>query len=449
MDPIADPAGSVAPLTQVYEAARPYLAALPALPAVDREVPTPAFSGALPRKGIGAAGAVAELIAAATTAATQTSGPHFHHFVVGGATPAAMAADWLTSLVDQNAALRQSSAFAARVEEVALRWLVELLELPDGWGGALTTDASAATVAGLGAATHWWGERLGVDVGAVGLSGLPRMSVLSGGFLQPATRNALQSLGHGRDAAELYTVDSAGRVDLSALRSRLAGLDGPAIIVGTAGEVSTGACDPLDALADLAAEYRAWLHVDAAYGALALLSPRTAGLLRGVNRADSLSADAHTWLNVPYESGFALLREPSRLTAAFGTPTSARARALPIWATLAAYGRDGCRSMVERMLDRTTRLAALVDEAPDLDRLAPAPLCTVCFRYRPGGLDAPALDKLNRRLGQEIRDDGRVYVSTTVHCGSVALRASVVNWRVTDRDIDHLVYVVRETAHRL
>jgi glutamate/tyrosine decarboxylase-like PLP-dependent enzyme len=441
MDPIADPAGSLAPLTQVYEAARPYLAALPALPAVDREVPAPAFSGPLPRKGIGVTEALKELVSAATSAAAQTSGPHFHHFVVGGVTPAAMAADWLTTLVDQNAALRQSSAFAARVEEVALRWLVELLDLPDGWGGTLTPDGSAAAVAGLGAATHWWAERWGVDAGAAGLSGLPRMPVLATGLLQPATRNALQFLGHGRDAAELYTVDG--------LRDRLAALDTPAVIVGTAGDVNTGACDPLDALADLAAEYRAWLHVDAAYGALALLSPRTAGLLRGVNRADSLSADAHTWLNVPYESGFALLREPTRLTAAFGTPTAARARALPIWATLAAYGRDGCRSMVERLLDRAARLAALVDEAPDLERLAAVPLCTVCFRYRRGGLDGPALDKLNRRLGQEIRDDGRVYVSTTVHSGVVALRASIVNWRVTDRDVAELVDVVRETANRL
>ncbi|GAA4700425.1 pyridoxal phosphate-dependent decarboxylase family protein [Phytohabitans rumicis] len=463
-DPLLD-TDAEAVLRQVHDAAAPYLDSLADRPVLDpasapllRELSTDVLE-----KGEGSAATVGRLLRIGTAAGTHSAGPRFFHFVIGGVTPAALAADWTASLLDQNAAFRTSSAFATEVETVALGWLRELFGLPESYGGALVASATFANFTGLAAATHWWGERQGVDVAADGLAGLPRMPVLSGGYVHASARKALQMLGHGRQSVEVYARDRVGRVDLDALERRLAALPGPAVIIGNAGEVNAGDFDPVDALADLAERYGAWLHVDGAFGIFAALSPRTAGLVRGIERADSIACDAHKWLNVPYESGFAFLRDPARLGVAFGMPgaaylpaddprggyamlgpeSSRRARSLPIWATLAAYGRAGYQAMVERHLDLAQRLARLVDEAPDLERLAEVPLCIVCFRARPAGVPEEALDGLNRRLGQALLDDGRVFAGTTVYDGQVALRPAIVNWRTTEADIDTFVEVVR------
>jgi glutamate/tyrosine decarboxylase-like PLP-dependent enzyme len=464
-DPLLDGEGEGV-LRQVYDAAGPYLASL-----ADRPVLDPAaaplvqgLSGDLPDKGEGAAAAVRRLLHVGTEAATHSAGPRFFHFVIGGVTPAALAGDWTASLLDQNAAFRNSSSFATEVETVALRWLRELFGLPEGYGGALVASATFANFTGLGAATHWWGERHGADVAADGLAGLPRMPVLSGGYVHASSRKALQMLGHGRDRVEVFARDPIGRLDLAAMERRLAELGAPAVIIANAGEVNAGDFDPVSDLADLAERYGAWLHVDGAFGLFAALSPRTAGLVAGIERADSIACDAHKWLNVPYESGFAFLREPARLAAAFGMPgaaylpapddprggyallgpeSSRRARALPIWATLAAYGRSGHQAMVERHLDLAQHLASLVDAAPDLERLADVPLCIVCFRVRPPGVPEEELDDLNREVGAALLADGRVFAGTTVYGGRVALRPAIVNWRTTESDIEAFVEIVR------
>ena len=309
-----------------------------------------------------------------------------------------------------------------------------------------------------------------MDVTSAGLAGLPRMPVLSGGYVHPSARKALQLLGHGRDTVEVFTRDDVGRIDVAGVRRRLAELDqAPAVLIATAGEPNAGEFDPLADLADLAEEFGAWLHVDGAFGLFAALSPRTAHLTAGIERADSIAADAHKWLNVPYESGFALVQEPGRLGPAFGMPgaaylpgpddprggygllgpeSSRRARALPIWATLAAYGRSGYQALVERHCDLAQHLAATVDAAPDLERLAEVPLNVVCFRYRPAGLPEPGLDDINRRLGEALLDDGRVFAGATVYGGRAALRPAISNWRTTADDLDLLVEVVRELGAR-
>lgn len=496
-DPFDDRDLAAEVLRQVADAAAPYLASLADRPVHDAatepllaELSRLGDGGGLPEKGEGSLATVERLLRIGTTAATHSVGPRFFHFVIGGVTPAALAADWTASLLDQNAAFRASSPLAAELERLALRWLRELFGLPEGYGGALVASATFANFTSLACATHWWAERHGVDLTANGLVGLPRMPVLSGGYVHASSRKALQMLGHGRDTVEVYAADRVGRVDLAALERRLAELDGPAVLIANAGEVNAGDFDPIDALADLAERYGAWLHVDGAFGLFAALSPRTAQLVRGVDRADSITGDAHKWLNVPYESGFAFLKDPARLPAAFGMPgttylpgpgsplwsdderrrveptgstapagpvdyalygpeSSRRARSMPIWATLAAYGRDGYRAMVERQLDLAQRLARLVDAAPDLERLAEVPLCIVCFRARPAHVPAEELDDLNRRLGAALLDDGRVFVGTTVYDGRVALRPAIVNWRTTEADIDLLVEVVRELVARL
>jgi len=469
MDPLFEVDKAADVLADVAAAAPDYLAELPTrlVRDVESHALLDGLDGPLPEAGLGATGSVAELLRIGAAAATHSSGPRFFHFVVGGSTPAAMAGDWVTSLLDQNAGLWTASPLATAAETVVLRWLKDLFHLPASWGGVLTPSATFANLTGLACARHWWADRHGVDVAADGLAGLPRMPVFASGYVHPSVRKALQTLGCGRDSVGVHARDDAGRVDLASLDRALSELDGPAVLVASAGEVNAGDFDPIADLADLAEKHGAWLHVDGAFGLFAALSPRTAHLVDGVARADSVAADGHKWLNVPYESGFAFVREPHRLGETFGSwnapylapaddttidynclgpESSRRARALPIWATLRAYGRDGYRAMVERHLDLTERLEFLVDAAPDLELLAPTQLCVACFRYTVPDAD---LDALNAALGRALLDDGRVYVGTTVYRGMTALRPAIVNWRTTTADIDLLVTVVRELGARL
>ncbi|MBU2665212.1 aspartate aminotransferase family protein [Actinoplanes bogorensis] len=457
-------------LSQVHAAAGPYLQSLSSRHVLDADAQSllDELGGPLPEKGADPAEVIERLLRIGTAAGTASSGPRFFHFVTGGVTPAALAADWTAALLDQNAFSKVSSPFAHEVETVALRWLCELFGLPSTWGGALVGSATYANFTSLGVATHWWGARHGVDTAEDGLAGLPRMPVLSSGYVHASARKALQMLGHGRSQVSVHARDGVGRVDLDRMRQHLASLNGaPAVIIANAGEVNAGDFDPIADLADLAEEFGAWLHVDGAFGLFAALSPRTAGLVDGIERADSIAADGHKWLNVPYESGFALIREPARLGAAFGMPgaaylpgpgdpgagygllgpeSSRRARALPIWATLSAYGKEGHRTMVEHHLDLARHLAARIDDAPRLERLADVPLCIVCFRAVPAGVSD--LDDFNRRLGAALISDGRVYAGTTVYDGKVALRPAIVNWRTTAADIDFFVDVIEELVWR-
>ena len=421
------------------------------------------FGGPLPEKGSGALAAIEEL-AAATDAATASPGPRFFHFVTGGVTPAALGADWLATALDQNAFSWVGSPLATRLETVAIDWLKDLFGLPAEWGGALTTGATGANLAGLAAARQWWGEQHGRDIGAEGLAGLPPVPVLSSGFVHPSAVKALAILGLGREPVLKFSRDAVGRIDLPGLATALRELDGaPAILIGNAGEVNAGEFDPIAELADLAEEHGAWLHVDGAFGLFARVSPQVAALADGVERAHSVIADGHKWLNVPYDCGFAFVRDPGLLAKVFTLsaaylpsdepePTygylvaesSQRARSLAVWAALRAWGRAGYRELVERNLDLAQRLAGAVDEAPDLERLADVPLNIVCFRYRPAGTPEEELNELNARLGAAVLADGRVSVGTTSFGGLVAFRPAIVNWRTDEADVDLLVAVVRE-----
>ena len=433
-------------LELVLDAAKAYLQELddaPVLSSRERR-----FGGPLPEEGSGAASALAELIDGADVA-TRSSGPRFFHFVTGGTTPAALAADWLTSLYDQNAFSAVSSPLGVEVEEVAVRWLRELFELPESWSGVLTTGATMANFVGLAAGRRWWAQQHGVDVDERGLASLPAVPIFSTDAVHVSARKALAMLGLGRETARI--------VDLDGLESGLQ--EGPAIVIGNLGEVNDGRIDDLRRMADLVEGNRAWLHIDGAFGLFARVTPRTAALTEGVERADSVISDGHKWLNVPYDCGFAFVRDlellkgPFRLTAAYlpsdETPSpeaSRRARALAVWATLAAYGRSGYRAMVERHLDLAQRLGRRVENEPELELLAPVTLNIVCFRYRPPGLDEEQLDELNSWLGEAVLADGRVFFGTTRYGGRVAFRPAIVNWRTTERDVDLIVDVLLELA---
>jgi glutamate/tyrosine decarboxylase-like PLP-dependent enzyme len=471
-DPILDRDTLEETLLLVAEDATRYLVHLdsaPVRPPGPRE-PAEQLGGALPAEGAGSLATLRPLVEAAWEGATRSAGPRFFHFVMGGGTPAALAADWLTSALDQIALNWISSPFAMRLEQISVGWLKELFGLPADWSGVFTTGATMANFTGLAAARRWWGREQGVDVEDAGLAGLPPVPVLTSGYVHASAVKALAMLGIGRRQVRTLAADATGRLDGDALEAALRGLDGsPAILIATAGEVNAGGFDPIAAMADLAEAYGAWLHVDGAFGLFAALSPSTRELVHGLERAHSVAVDGHKWLNVPYDCGAAFVHDPALHHGAFTSSAaylgseeldrpsfgnlspemSRRSRALAVWATLRAYGRDGYQAMIERHLELARRLADQVDGEPELERLAEVPLNVVCFRYRPSGLAGDRLDDLNSLLGQAVLDDGRVYFGTTVYAGKVAFRPAIVNWRTGPADVDLVVPTILELGSAL
>ena len=425
-----------------------------------------AFAIPLPETGDGAIAALRELIDRGGNAVVGNAGPRFYHFVIGGTTPAALGGDWLATMFDQLAMGWVTSPLGIQLEITSLGWLRELFDLPHHHGAVMTTGAQMANFTALAAARQWWGERHGVDIAQEGWQReLPAVPILSSGYIHASTTKALAMLGIGRNAVRRFARDDVGRLDVAAMEDALRQLKGaPAILIGNAGEVNAGDFDPIADLADLAERYDAWLHVDGAFGLFARTVPEKAHLAAGAERAHSITVDGHKWLNVPYDCGFAFTRDPAPLAKTFTMfadylpkpddprpvlsnfcpESSRRARALAVWSTLRAYGRHGVRTIVERHLALAQRMARLVDEAPDLERLADVPLNIVCFRYRPEDATQSQLDAINERLGTAILADGRVYAGTTRYRGAAALRPAIVNWRTRDEDIDMFVDVVRE-----
>lgn len=427
------------------------------------------LDGGLPAEGAGTLAALSELIGASLDQATRSAGPRFFHFVIGGGTPAALGADWLASALDQNAYNWVSSPFASGLEEISLGWLKELFGIPSAWGAVMTTGATMANFTGLAAARRWWGGLHGVDVEAEGLSGLPPLPVFTSGYVHVSAIKAIAMLGIGRNRVRKLTGDAVGRLDLAALGGALKELKGkPAVVIANAGEVNAGDFDPIRKMIALAHEHNSWLHVDGAFGLFAALSPETRHLVDGLELADSVIVDGHKWLNVPYDTGFAFVRDPALLAGAFsasaaylgsevferpvfgnlGPEMSRRARALSVWATLRAYGRDGYRAMVERHVRLARRVGKQVDDARDMERLADVTLNVICFRYHPSGAAEHELNDLNRRIGELVLEDGRVYFGTTDFGGRVAFRPAIVNWRTGEEDVDLIVPLVRELGVR-
>jgi glutamate/tyrosine decarboxylase-like PLP-dependent enzyme len=465
-DPFAERDQLDAVLEVAAEMARSYLERIgdERVLSPDVELAIDRWSDPMPEQGVGALTVLADLGERAREAATRSSGPRFFHFVMGGGTPAALGADWLTSAYDQIAFAWASSPFAARLEQVAVDWLRQLFELPADFGGVLTTGATMANFVALAAARNWWAELQGVDVEQEGVGGLAPAVILSSGYVHPSAIQAVGMLGFGRGNIRRLARDDVGRLDLVALERELEQTAAPAIVIANAGEVNAGDFDPIADVAELCERHTAWLHVDGAFGLFARLTPGTRALTEGVERADSVIADGHKWLNVPYDCGFAFVRELERLPRGLnvGAPylpspddphpnfgfvspeNSRRARALAVWATLRAYGRAGYREMVERHVRLARHLAERVDASPELERLADVLLNIVCFRAHPPGVGEERLNELNTRLGDAVRADGRVFVGTTTYAGKTALRPAIVNWRTDIADVDLLVDVVRE-----
>jgi glutamate/tyrosine decarboxylase-like PLP-dependent enzyme len=469
-DPLSERDQLEAALELAATRAREYLSGVPSehVLSPDTEVVIDSWRDPMPEHGDGTLAAIEELADRGRDTATRSSGPRFFHFVMGGDTPAALAADWLTSAYDQPAYAWASSPFATRLEQVAIDWLRQLFELPSQYQGVLTTGATMANFVALAAARNRWAERYGVDVEDDGMASLPPPVILSSGYLHSSAVQAIGMLGFGRANIRRLAADAVGRLDLAALEHELISSPGTAIVVANAGEVNAGHFDPISEIAELCERHDAWLHIDGAFGLFARVSPDTRALTEGVERADSVIGDGHKWLNVPYDCGFAFVREVGRVSRAMnvGAPylpaaddphpnfgflspeNSRRARALTVWATLRAYGRAGYRQMIERHLTLAQHLAAAVDAAPELERLADVPLNIVCFRGHPEDFSEPDLNELNDQLGSAIRADGRVFVGTTTYAGKIALRPAIVNWQTQTEDVDLLIDVTRELLQR-
>ncbi|MBW8793611.1 MAG: aspartate aminotransferase family protein [Streptomyces sp.] len=418
----------------------------------------------LPEQGEGGAGALARFTERWAPGMSASAGPRYLGFVTGGVTPASLTGDWLTSAYDQNAA-GDASSWSAALERETVGWLAELFGLGEAHSGALVTGATMSNTVGLAIARAWLGERLGVDVSRSGAAALGPVDVLSGSP-HSSVGKALSVLGIGRDRLRRVPLLPGGReaVDVPALDAALAALDGrPAIVVANAGTVNTVDFDDLRAIAALKERYGFWLHVDAAFGAFAALSPAHAPLVAGLDAADSVCADLHKWLNVPYDAAVQFTRRRDLQVAVFqnespylgppaGTPdflhltpeNSRRMRALPAWFTLTAYGREGHREIVERNVAEARRLGAGIEELPGLRLLAPVRLNVACFTLA----DQPTQERV-AALARAVAASGEAFLTPTVYGGVPALRAAFSNWRTTEDDTRRVLAVLATASAAL
>ena len=425
---------------------------------------------ALPETGCGAKKTIDRLLELNAAASGNTGGPRYFHFVIGGSTPAALAADLLATAYETVTYTWLNSPVGVQMELLALDWLKEMLGLPNGWGGVMVTGASMANFTCLAAARQWWGEQLGFDVSETGLSGMPQMPVLTSGFVHASTLKVMAMQGIGRANVQRFSRDDFGRVDLGAMGKALHDLHGqPAVVIINAGEVNAGEFDPVNEIISLARNHNCWIHVDGAFGLFARLSPRTAHLVEGVERADSATVDGHKWLNVPYDSGYAFVCDSDLLARAFrysadylpgenterptpgaiGPESSRRGRSFAVWATIKAYGREGHRQIVEHCLDVAQHFAEQVTQRDQLELMNDVQLNIVAFRYNPGDRSDDELDALNERLGEAVLADGRFQVGTSRIGPRTVFRPAFSNWRTRFSDVEEFAEVVLEVAQSI
>src|SRR5437660_2640813 len=398
-------------------------------------------------------GLLDRLVSPATLA---MAGPRFFGFVIGGALPVTLAANWLAGAWDQNAALYEVTPGVSRLEEVALRWLIELFELPPGTGAGCATGASGAQFPALAAARHVVLAKAGWNVEADGLFGAPRITVITGAEAHPTLLKSLGMLGLGRGRIVRVPVDGQGGMRAGALPPS----SGPTIVCLQAGNVNTGSFDPFEPLIESAHAAGAWVHIDGAFGLWAKAAPTLRQLARGVEHADSWATDAHKWLNVPCDSGLAFARDPHALRAAmaitaeylptasphrnpcdFTPELSRRARGVEVWAALRSLGRVGLAELFERNCRQARRFAEGLRAAGHAV-LNDVVLNQVLVAFG----DAERTRQVIARLQQE----GTCWCGGTVWQGQTAMRISVSSWATTDEDVerslDAMLRVAREAV---
>jgi glutamate/tyrosine decarboxylase-like PLP-dependent enzyme len=451
----------MSPLRRATELAIEYLEGLPDRPVrtlTSYEAAHAALGGPLPEAGEDPVTVVERLAAAAAPATVASAGPRYFGFVTGGSLPAALAADWLVSAWDQNGFSRTSSPAAAAIDAVAERWMLEALGLPAYAGVGFTTGATTANFVGVAAARHAVLARAGWDVEVDGLIGAPPIQVVAGEYLHASMLAALRYAGLGTPVR--VAADGQGAMRADALEAALD--DGPAIVCAQAGEVNTGAFDPLEDIVRIAGERGAWVHVDGAFGLWAAASPRLRHLIRGAGGADSWAVDAHKWLNVPYDGGAAIVADRAALQGAMGMrasylpdeggrepidhvpEASRRARSIPVYAALRSLGRTGLAALVERCCSHARRLAVAMEAIEGAEVLNDVVLNQVLVRFEDD-------DEVTRAVVDEVQRGGEAWLGGTVWQGRAAARVSFSNWSTTDADVDRTAVAferaLRSAAH--
>lgn len=370
------------------------------------------------------------------------AGSRFFGFVIGGSLPPALAANWLAGAWDQNTAYDDISPSTAKIEQVALRWILDLFNLPAGCGGGFVTGGTMANFTALASARHAVLNKVGWNTEADGLFDAPRITVITGDEVHPTLLKSLGLLGLGRDRIIRVPVDSQGRLRAELLPE----IEGPTIICSQAGNVNTGAIDPIGEICKIAHKKGAWVHVDGAFGLWALAVPSMANLTKGINDADSWATDFHKWLNVPYDSGLALVRDIDALRAGmsitaeylpaagvernpadFTPELSRRARGVDVWAALHYLGRNGVIELVER----TCRFARQFAEG--LSKAGYVILNDVTLNQV---LVSFGTEEKTSQVIREIQNDGTCWCGGTVWQGHKAMRISVSSWATTGEDVD-------------
>ncbi len=393
-----------------------------------------------------------ELAAAADPGLMATPSSRFFGFVIGGELPAALGADWLTSAWDQNAGLNALTPAAAAAEVVAGRWIVNALGLPGGTAVGLVTGGMMANYTCLSAARHAVLAHVGWDVVQRGLFDAPRVRVLVGRDRHDTVDRAVRYLGLGQEAVTAVDSDAQGRIDPTALSAALEAGTGPAIVCLQAGQVHTGAFDPFTEAIDVAKEHDAWVHIDGAFGLWAAASPRLRHLVAGMGQADSWATDAHKTLNVPYDCGVALVRDPAALVAGFGVEAdyliggagdpmervpefSRRARGFPVWAALRSLGSAGLAELVETLCERAGQMAAGLAALEGAEVLNDVVFTQVMTSYGD--------DERTAEVGRRLLAEGTAVFTPATWRGRAAQRCSVSNWATTEVDVEQTVDAVR------
>jgi glutamate/tyrosine decarboxylase-like PLP-dependent enzyme len=445
----ADPERAV--LTRVLAESLAFLEGLPRRSVnarFDVDQVAEALGGPLPDHGADPQVVIEELLAGAEPGVVAMPSPRFFGWVIGGVLPAALAADWLTSVWDQNAGLLVSSPAAAGAERVAGDWLLDLLGLPAGSAVGFVTGGMMANFTCLAAARDAVLRRVGWDVEVDGLAAAPPVRVLVGEERHDTVDLALRFLGLGTGRSVEVAVDEEGRLRPDALAAALSAgsAELPTILCLQAGNVHSGSFDPFEEAIAIAHRHGAWVHVDGAFGLWAAASPRLRGLVAGVEGADSWATDAHKTLNVPYDSGLAVVADAAALHTAMGVHAayliqdarpdpiatvpefSRRARGFPVWAALRSLGRSGVSALVEGLVARARRFADALDRMEGVDVLNDVVFTQVCVAF--------GSDEVTREVARRLLLDGSAWMTPSTWHGRAILRISVSNHRTTDADVD-------------
>jgi glutamate/tyrosine decarboxylase-like PLP-dependent enzyme len=448
-------------LTRAFELAGGFLETLgdrPVWPRATYDEMLKALGGELPAAGSDPEEVVAELARLSDPGLAGIAGSRFFGFVIGGELPAALGADWLTSVWDQNAGLNSVAPAAAAAEVVAGKWIVDALSLPSGTAVGFATGGMMANYTCLSAARHAVLAREGWDVNQRGLFDAPRVRVVVGRDRHDTIDRAARFLGLGADSVREVATDSEGRLDAGVLASVLEADEGPVIVCLQAGEVHTGAFDPFADAIEIARRHDAWVHVDGAFGLWAAASPRLRHLTAGMAAADSWATDAHKTLNVPYDCGVALVRDPSALVSAFGVhadyliegvgdPTervpelSRRARGFPVWAALRSLGGDGLAALIDQLCVRATQMASGLAAIPGVQVVNEVVFTQVMTTF---GDDARTAE-----AGRRLLAGGEAVFTPATWRGRGVQRCSLSSWATTPADVERTVEAVRRVVATL